>query len=585
MRDDSTDQDDSPESASPPRRERILDRRIERRALPTSFSSNLGRKRPSPSKAISSRSVRAMVCLFEGASTAPHHLGASSARGASGTARRVAEADRQVNDRRSHDNNDAANKTATWLPNSHRELGQLGRSIITAPAFSHAPVDYAEEYSLTLLKHKSYFNNRPLVRCLDEYHEEEDEGNIMKKGGHCKRSVTENKKSQSEGAYDRKANEFPRERREASSPIQQLDDLMNEILALQGLAEPNSPDSRKKRSSEEVKAFWGDVRAQLWINEDEIHAVRPESAWKWESQDTPEEESQSHNRRPSASAAPLPGPSDPDPERIFPPCPSWLPPPVPMAARTRAPSSDYSRESQRHSTASSLEFFPDPAPDYPLWDQPSPLPSPALGTFVPRIPNIFNIHADMYPDPELPVSGVVPADRHREPAPRSSVPATNLNHNDTHSRYPSGGGSSGTRPWIRPPTWRFPLFMRTPSSPLTPQLPTPPAPKPRRGHDRYRHHQQHNSKISTSTTTTTATTTTSGGSRSSRSSVSHNTRTRRTSTATRSTRAGSSTDLSRWSRPQYSAAVTGRRLTTEEKLSEIDAFLSSPVKKTQGREG
>ncbi|KXX79283.1 hypothetical protein MMYC01_203227 [Madurella mycetomatis] len=565
------DQDDSPESASPPHRGRILDRGIDRRALPASFSSNLGRKRLPPSKAMPNRSVRSMVYLFERSLSDLHDLGVGRTQGASEAASRVDDADGEANNYRSLDNNNVAD-------NSHRDLSQQSCPMFAIPAVSPVRVGYVGGYSLTLLKHKSYFNNRPLVRCLDEYHKE-DRRNIPKLGGRGRGSVTKSRENQKAGAYDRRANKFPSKRREASSPIQQLDDLMNEIIALQGLANPSSPDLWERRYPEEVEAFWGGVRSQLWIDEDEIHAVRSESVRESAGQDTLEEENKSHDLEPSVSAGPVPDPPDPDPEHIFPPCPSWLPPPVPIAPRACAPSSDYSRESQRDSTDSSLEFFPGPAPDYPLWDQPSPLSSPTLGAFVPRTPNIFDIHADMYPDPELPASGVIPTDRHGDPAPWLPILAGYSNHGDKHSRYSSGSSSSsrGTGPWIRPPTWRAPLFMRIPSSPLSLQLPTPPASRPKRGHDRYRHRQQYNHKISTFTFATSAAATTATSS-SKRSSIGHNNEARRASTAMRSTCSGSSTDLSRWSRPQYSA-VTGRRLTTEEKLSELDAFLSSPVKR------
>jgi hypothetical protein len=36
------------------------------------------------------------------------------------------------------------------------------------PARAGVSTEFAEDYSLTLLKFKSYFNNRPLARCLDE---------------------------------------------------------------------------------------------------------------------------------------------------------------------------------------------------------------------------------------------------------------------------------------------------------------------------------------------------------------------------------------------------------------------------------
>lgn len=564
----------------------ILDRKIERRALPTSFSSNLGRKRPSPSKTMSGRSVRAMISLFEGSSGALGSPEASRARVGTDMATKVDRIDERFDFRGSHDNNNAMNRTATWPWDSQSHSSQLGSSILARPpAFFSAPVDYVEEYSLTLLKHKSYLNNRPLARCLDEYHEQEDRKKTMEKERQGKGSVTENREHQGGGDHHGGTGRCRRKRNDTSSPIQQLDDLMNELLALQDLAEPSTSgqqEEREERNPEEAEEFWTDVRTQLWIDDDEIYGATSDSSRKGGRHDTPKGKND-HDWKQSTSAGSLARSPDPAQEPITPPCPGWLPPPVPEPACARAPSSDYSRESRRHSAASSVEYFPDPAPDYPLWGQPSPPESPALGTFVPRTLTIFDIHADMYPEPELPASSrAAPAERHAAPARQPSLPAAdNNNNNNKHSRYPSGN-SSGSGRWTRPPTWRCP-FARTSPLPSSPFPTPPPAAAPRQrgnggGHDRYRHqrhhHQQHHSRTSTCTAASSA-----GGSGSGNVSVCVSSA-RRSSTATRSTRAGSSTDLSR-AKPQHSAGVAKgrRRLTTEEKLSEIDAFLLSPGKK------
>jgi hypothetical protein len=62
------------------------------------------------------------------------------------------------------------------------------------------------------------------------------------------------------------------------SPIEQLDALMKELLALQDLVlESGSPNGKpsesqmRRRDPDEVDAFWHDIRTRLWIGEDEIY--------------------------------------------------------------------------------------------------------------------------------------------------------------------------------------------------------------------------------------------------------------------------------------------------------------------------
>ncbi|KAK3327818.1 hypothetical protein B0T19DRAFT_422906 [Cercophora scortea] len=62
------------------------------------------------------------------------------------------------------------------------------------------------------------------------------------------------------------------------NPMQKLDILLDELEAL-SLRKPcddsttpeNDEEQQERRNSEEVDAFWGDVRAQLWIDEEEIY--------------------------------------------------------------------------------------------------------------------------------------------------------------------------------------------------------------------------------------------------------------------------------------------------------------------------
>lgn len=190
-------------------------------------------------------------------------------------------------------------------------------------------------------------------------------------------------------------------------------------------------------------------------------------------------------------------------------------------------------------------------------------------------PNSSNILLDAYPEPELPTSLFRPT----EGELRLSTQVADHGH----LRYPRS--SSGA--WVRPPTWRSPSLDRTPT--LPPRGPLPPTPTSAtqshhhyRRHHRSRHQHQegdhHPSRISTATSISAGSATTASSGRSI-----YSRRTPKTSTSSatiRSTRVPSGTDLS----PPPSGGKH-RRLTTEEKLSEIDAFLSPGPGNNGGREG
>lgn len=124
---------------------RILDRKIESRGLPESFSANISRK-GTPSKSGRGRTVKALVDWLE-------NTGGNGSREPAGKGPRA------------HDKGSSSKDVG----DKHRESQhQAPQSPPRPTAPSVPPHPFAEDYSLTLLKFKSYFNNRPLARCLDD---------------------------------------------------------------------------------------------------------------------------------------------------------------------------------------------------------------------------------------------------------------------------------------------------------------------------------------------------------------------------------------------------------------------------------
>lgn len=131
---------------------RILDRKIESKALSSGFSSNLGRKAPVADKGSGGRSVKSIVNWLEKTAAA------STDTDTAGT-------------RTSQAQNTRPERDNVLLS----EAGKTGAAKVVTPAsppsgsmyLPTTPLTHPEEYSLTLLKYKSYFNNRPLARCLD----------------------------------------------------------------------------------------------------------------------------------------------------------------------------------------------------------------------------------------------------------------------------------------------------------------------------------------------------------------------------------------------------------------------------------
>lgn len=553
---------DSRQSGSTSCSDRILDRRIERHGLPQSFSSNLARKEPPSNRKASDRSVRDMVSLFEKSTGTPDEPPLSRPSLASD---RIMVGDKKKDRRRDH----GSDKDTGILHSQHQaEQVQLRDSKSSTPSmFPSVQTGYqVEDYSLTLLGHKSYFDNRPLARCLDENHEKDKQIKIQKvqsrKENNPRGPLSGNKQHQGHRNGKREEENGtirPPGRNRTMSPIQQLDSLMGELLTWQGKSGsgiPKGNQHQEPRDQDEIERYWRSVRTQLWVDENEIYG---EALGKFVQESATLGKGSEHIEVEPTTSAPVLSASynsSSEPEEPPPPEPTRPPPPVPAVHR-RQSSLTVSSPPRQHSTTPSLEFFPEAADDYPTWKEP---------------PSTLPVRLSISDPDGLDTSDLLPGGCHEPelpslPGPGRPLPVPPVG--PCHSRYPSS--SSGH--WVRPPTWRSPSSLKSSSPPPVPPLPVPlPVPPPttarhhRSNHSRHRH-PPHISSASTSISShSVAATDSSGKSLQSR----RTPKTSVSSVTTRSTRADSNTDLS----AAYQPKPPRRRLTTEEKLSEIDAFLS-----------
>ncbi|OIW28922.1 hypothetical protein CONLIGDRAFT_399474 [Coniochaeta ligniaria NRRL 30616] len=147
--------DRSKDETASPASDRILDRKIESKALPSGFSSNLGRKAPAGDKGGPGKSVKAIVDWLEKTSTP----------GGENPELRTQEG-------RNKDENADSISSSPGTAKSDLVKATRPEVALASPLFvPKTPPTHPEEYSLTLLRYKSYFNNRPLARCLDDEEE------------------------------------------------------------------------------------------------------------------------------------------------------------------------------------------------------------------------------------------------------------------------------------------------------------------------------------------------------------------------------------------------------------------------------
>ncbi|KAK1771183.1 hypothetical protein QBC33DRAFT_235286 [Phialemonium atrogriseum] len=160
--------EETKKDASPAPLGRILDRKIESKGLAESFSANISRK-GTPRKNRAGKSVKAIVEWLEKAGGKVSH--GPEAKGKPGSDKGSISISSP-----SSSSKDAGDKQHGVHHEAQHENPPAG-PVTPSPR----PHPFAEEYSLTLLKFKSYFNNRPLARCLD--HLEQDFAQTEKKPG------------------------------------------------------------------------------------------------------------------------------------------------------------------------------------------------------------------------------------------------------------------------------------------------------------------------------------------------------------------------------------------------------------------
>ncbi|KAK4122323.1 hypothetical protein N657DRAFT_657200 [Parathielavia appendiculata] len=624
------------ESGPPSYPDRILDRKIDRRALPQSFSSNLARRGFDPARKASDGSVRSMVSLFEKSAASSDHQKRSRPALAPRASEKASLSSGKRDPQHGHGCNKSDNTSPNRLQECEEQKSRLARSPCTTPSiFPSAQVGYRiEDYSLTLLKHKSYFNNRPLARCLDDVSEEDTKTNVQRvksKEEGAKELATEDK----QGRRDENAHKSKGDR-DVLLPSIELDNLMSELLTWKGISD-STPKPKPElechiRDPAEVKRFWSNVRTQLWVDDVETDGDEPSFTEDSNGKDESVEEDEVHALNPSISigsfpstcsqmqipgheCAPPPMPTRPPPRIPVTPrgravsttsslsrqrstarslgsspnpasdCPAWempptrRPPAIPATPRGRSVSTTSSL-SKQHSTAPSVESFPETARDHPAWDDSLLTPLVGLGITTPGCLDIAELSSDEEPEPELPN---LPEGGRPLPIPPREP--------SSHSRYPSSGSSL----WTRPPTWRAPSLQSSsppPVPPLPSSIPAAPATsdqhhRRRTNHVRNRHQPQSSITATTSISTPSAAAATdiSSGSRSIHSRRAPEAST--SSTATRSTRAdsGSNSELSAAARlrppprrklmTETSISSTATRSTRADSASTTDLLLSA----------
>lgn len=230
-----------------------MNRKIERRGIPGSFSANLGRRTSSP-REIDNRdatmqrnggntSVKAIVAWLESSSKDGAHSPTSI----------------------SSDSRSKSSLAASTL--SRTAAAAVTTPVKTQPSLPMAPD--VEEYSLTLLKYQEYYTERPLGRCLDKKSEttvfsvkpvngdqspdaNSPQSRVKKVPGD---QVTLNEKDLESGK--------PGLNTSTRSSTSYKDD--------ENRQQKNRLPSQ--RDSEEVKAFWAAVRSYLWISNGELEEV------------------------------------------------------------------------------------------------------------------------------------------------------------------------------------------------------------------------------------------------------------------------------------------------------------------------
>ncbi|EGS18599.1 uncharacterized protein CTHT_0052040 [Thermochaetoides thermophila DSM 1495] len=429
------------EAVSPSSQDRILDRKIERRALPETFSSNLARRDIDAFKRnISDLSARTTLsriaeslCSFGSLDLSRSTLGVT-------TDSRTDDKDgpESSDDNEKHDK--IEERTSTFSSNPPKSQPHV-ESKLPQPMVSPAQVGIEiEDYSLTLLKHKRFLNNRPLARCLDNYEAQEDSATVTKLVDDM-HDVTIN----SRGAQEAMNKDTLSEKHDGVERTEPLKSTTADVLTRKAGGKPSKDE---KRNSADVRRFWKHVRTYLWIDEDEIDGKEVEPSLKGGVLVLLEDGEVMLNSQYIAES---------DTDFAFPPAPNRPAPPPPVT-RTAAAQQLSMPTHPRKPLTPGLDYFPDADDEYPDWSHPPPTAT-ATARFSTLLPDL-----DDHPNTQHPTA----------PHPRPSASRPPTPPPKSHSRQSSTAHSSGSYsgPWVRPPTWRSPSIERTP--PVVPLIPSSP---------------------------------------------------------------------------------------------------------------
>ncbi len=167
----------------------------------------------------------------------------------------------------------------------------------TTPVRPAPLVANADHDSLTLLKYKSYFNNRPLGRCLDDPGPAPAETAVsplsgpivtLLSGGDSRQDVRTNNPLEEKGEQKEKENSEAEAEETApaaavqgpkrSTSLQRLDELMDELEDLVSAPPPTPPERLAPRPPQEVRQFWDGVRRYLYISDEELEGCSSAAA-------------------------------------------------------------------------------------------------------------------------------------------------------------------------------------------------------------------------------------------------------------------------------------------------------------------
>lgn len=226
--------------------ESIINRKIERRGLPSSFSSNLVNPRASPSRnkdgkgASSGKSVKSIVSFFESSQS-------NSWCAAYGDEKSV-----KSNKFKSTSASQVSSSNAT----SASQLPPVQKQHLV-----HAPD--VEDYSLTLLKYRQYFTEKPLARCLDDQDQKTDVDGDQASAGNLKKDDIKRLSVEEEQL------DVPKQRQPLARNDAAKKNLVGKRADLKAEAAPDS-QPLLRRDPQVAAAYWNHVRNYLWISDKEL---------------------------------------------------------------------------------------------------------------------------------------------------------------------------------------------------------------------------------------------------------------------------------------------------------------------------